>query len=75
LKIIDASTVYKIDTINVDGKPEVQFKCLKIMVGREDLNLRPLGPEPDSGSWRTVLNLAGRKCWYWNELPLALDAY
>ena len=26
-------TVYKIDTINVDGKPEVQFKCLKIMVG------------------------------------------
>jgi hypothetical protein len=27
------TTVYKIDTIDVDGKPEVQFKCLKIMVG------------------------------------------
>jgi hypothetical protein len=32
-KISDAGTVYKIDTIDVDGKPEVQFKCLKIMVG------------------------------------------
>jgi hypothetical protein len=27
------STVYKIVYIDVDGKPEVQFKCLKIMVG------------------------------------------
>jgi len=26
-------TVYKIDTIDVDGKPEVLFKCLKILVG------------------------------------------
>ena len=33
LKIGDADTVYKFDTIDVDGKPEVQFKCLKIMVG------------------------------------------
>jgi hypothetical protein len=27
------ATVYKIDTIDVDGKPEVQFKCLKRLVG------------------------------------------
>jgi hypothetical protein len=27
-KISDAGTVYKIDTIDVDEKPEVQFKCL-----------------------------------------------
>ena len=27
------TTVYKIDTIDVDGKPEVQFKCLKRLVG------------------------------------------
>src|SRR5271163_23999 len=26
-------TVYKIDTIAVDGKPEVLFKCLKKLVG------------------------------------------
>src|SRR5208283_1302648 len=26
-------TVYNFDTIDVDGKPEVQFKCLKILVG------------------------------------------
>jgi len=26
-------TVYNFDTIDVDGKPEVQFNCLKIMVG------------------------------------------
>src|SRR5271163_4310895 len=26
-------TVYKIDTIDVDGKPEVQFKSLKRLVG------------------------------------------
>src|SRR5579863_4247973 len=26
-------TVYKIDTIDVDGKPELQFKCLKRLVG------------------------------------------
>src|SRR6266446_592532 len=26
-------TVYKIDTIDVDGKPEAQFKCLKRLVG------------------------------------------
>ena len=25
--------VYNFDTIDVDRKPEVQFKCLKIMVG------------------------------------------
>jgi len=28
-KNIEAGTVYKIDTINVDGKPEVSFKSLK----------------------------------------------
>jgi hypothetical protein len=27
------TTGYNFDTIDVDGKPEVQFKCLKIMVG------------------------------------------
>jgi hypothetical protein len=27
------TTVYKIDTINVDGKPEIYFKCLRILVG------------------------------------------
>src|SRR5271156_5828898 len=26
-------TVYKIDTIDVDEKPEMQFKCLKRLVG------------------------------------------
>jgi len=26
-------TVYNFDTIDVDGKPEVQFKCLKRLVG------------------------------------------
>jgi hypothetical protein len=32
-KIQRNMTVYKIDTIDVDGKPEVQFKCLKRLVG------------------------------------------
>ena len=32
-KTSDAGTVYNFDNIDVDGKPEVQFKCLKIMVG------------------------------------------
>ena len=27
------TTVYDFDTIDVDGKPEVQFKCLKRLVG------------------------------------------
>jgi hypothetical protein len=27
------NTVYNFDTIDVDGKPEVLFKCLKILVG------------------------------------------
>src|SRR5260221_6479815 len=27
------TTVYNFDTIDVDGKPEVQFKCLKRLVG------------------------------------------
>ncbi len=31
--LTDEGTVYNFDTIDVDGKPEVQFKCLKIMVG------------------------------------------
>jgi len=33
-KISDAGTVYKIDTIDGDGKPEVQFKYLKRLVGK-----------------------------------------
>src|SRR5713101_8163649 len=32
-KTSDGSTVYNFDTMNVDGKPEVQFKCLKRLVG------------------------------------------
>jgi len=32
-RISEAGTVYNFDTIDVDGKLEVQFKCLKIMVG------------------------------------------
>ena len=32
-EIQKSMTVYKIDTIDVDGKPEVQFKCLKRLVG------------------------------------------
>src|SRR5207302_2862887 len=32
-KLSDAGTVYNFDTIDVDGKPEVQFKCLKRLVG------------------------------------------
>ncbi len=28
-----SSTVYNFETIDVDGKPEVTFKCLKRMVG------------------------------------------
>jgi hypothetical protein len=27
------TTVYNFDTIDVDGKPETQFKCLKRLVG------------------------------------------
>ena len=33
LEIHDAGTVYNFDTIDVDEKPEVKFKCLKRMVG------------------------------------------
>jgi hypothetical protein len=33
MKINDAGSAYNFDTIDVDGKPEVQFKCLKRMVG------------------------------------------
>ena len=50
-KISDAGTVYKIDTIDIDGKPEVQFKCLKIMVGERGFEPPPPGPEPDSSSY------------------------
>jgi len=32
-KVSDAGTAYNFDTTDVDGKPEVQFKCLKRMVG------------------------------------------
>jgi hypothetical protein len=33
LKIGEAGTIYNFDTIAVDGKPEVQFKYLKRLVG------------------------------------------
>jgi hypothetical protein len=32
-KVREASTVYNFDTIDVDGKPEMQFTCLKRLVG------------------------------------------
>jgi len=32
-EILKNTTVYKIDTIDVDGKPEMQFKYLKRLVG------------------------------------------
>ena len=32
-EIREAGTVYNFDTIDVDGKPEVTFKCLKRLVG------------------------------------------
>ena len=38
--------VYNFDTIDADGKTEVQLNCLQDWSGREDLNLRPPGPEP-----------------------------
>jgi hypothetical protein len=40
-------TAYKFAYSAVDGRPEALFKCLKRWSGREDLNLRPPGPEPD----------------------------
>jgi len=43
------TTVYSFYTINTDGKPEVQFKRLKRLVGGENLNLRP--PRPEPGTW------------------------
>ena len=39
-------TVYKIVYSGLTGKPEILFVCLKNWSGREDLNLRPPGPEP-----------------------------
>jgi hypothetical protein len=32
-EITNAGTIYNFDTIDVDGKPEAQFMCLKRMVG------------------------------------------
>ena len=55
------TTVYDFDTIDVDGKPEVQFKCLKRLVGERGFEPPPPGPEPDSASYRTLLNFVGRK--------------
>jgi hypothetical protein len=40
----DAGTVYNFDIIDVVGKPEVQFKCLKRLVGRGILTSDPLVP-------------------------------
>ena len=47
-EISDAGIAYNFDTIDIDGKPEVSFKCVKTIVGREDLNLRPPGWAPES---------------------------
>jgi hypothetical protein len=35
-RISEAGTVYNFDTIDVDGKPEVQFKYLKRLVGERE---------------------------------------
>ena len=36
-KLQGNSTVYNFCTIDVDGKPETQFKCLKKLVGLSSL--------------------------------------
>jgi hypothetical protein len=45
-KIIFGRPIYKIIYGGVDENPGCSFKCLKEWSGREDLNLRPPGPEP-----------------------------
>ena len=39
--------------------------------GSEDLNLRPPGPKPDSGSSGTLLNCVGRNSLMWNDFTTA----
>jgi hypothetical protein len=46
-------TVYNFDTIDVDGKPEVQFKCLKRLVGERGFE----PPTPWSRKWDSVVVL------------------
>ena len=41
-------TVYNFDTIDVDGKPEAQFMCLKRMVGER--GFEPPTPVPEPGA-------------------------
>jgi len=49
-EIREAGTVYKIDTIDVDGKPEVQFKSLKVLVGER--GFEPPTPWSRTRFWR-----------------------
>jgi hypothetical protein len=53
------TTVYNFYTINTDGKPEVQFKRLKRLVGERGLNLRPPRPEPGT---RHCDNAVRKRC-------------
>jgi hypothetical protein len=48
-KISSAGTVYNFDTTDLDGKPEVQFKRLKKLVGERGFEPPTPGPEPDFG--------------------------
>jgi hypothetical protein len=43
-------TVYNFDTIDVDGKPEVAFMCLKRLVGERGFEPPTPGPSPMSAS-------------------------
>jgi hypothetical protein len=50
--------VYNFDTIDVDGKPEVQFMCLKRLVGERGFEPpTPWSRKRDSGVVLDVFNL------------------
>jgi hypothetical protein len=61
-------TVYNFDTIDVDGKPEVQFKCLKRLVGERGFEPPTPWSEPDSSSCGTLLNFVDRNYFVMNYL-------
>ena len=74
----EAGTVYDFDTIDVDGKPELAFKCLKKLVGER-------GFEPPTPLSRTRFNQLLKcveicrshlidielvMCWRWSSIDL-----
>jgi hypothetical protein len=60
------STVYNFDTIDVDGKPEVRFKCLEKLVGERGFEPpTPWSRIRDSG---VVLNVFNLLQWCFNRL-------